>query len=64
MGVMVSGIAVFAVTLGIFAYCLPRGGQTHRLVGTEWEPYIAVAFCAGFALGFTMMLSSVLDAIG
>jgi hypothetical protein len=64
MGVMVAGIAVFAATLGIFGYCLPRGGRTHRFVETELEPYIAVAFCAGFALGFTMILSSILNALG
>ena len=29
----------------------------HRFVGTEWEPYIGVAFCLAFALSFTMMLS-------
>jgi hypothetical protein len=29
---------------------LPRGGKTHRFVGTELEPYIAVAFCAAVAL--------------
>jgi hypothetical protein len=46
-------------------YCLPRGGgEPHRLVGTEWEPYVAVSFCSGFALSFTMILSAVIAMIG
>lgn len=64
MGVLIAGIAVLAVTLATFTYCLPRGGRTHRYVGTELEPYVAVAFCGGFALGFTMILSSILHMLG
>ena len=56
-----AGMAVIVVTSGLFWYCLPRGGKTHRFVDTELEPYISVAFCAGFALAFTMILSGVLD---
>jgi hypothetical protein len=41
-------------------HCLPRGGKTHRFVGTELEPYVAVAFCAAVALGFTLMLSGII----
>ena len=33
----------------------------HRFVGTELEPYVAVAFCSGIALSFTMILSAILD---
>jgi hypothetical protein len=39
-------------------------GKMHRFVGTEWEPYIAVAFCSAFALSFTMMLSGLIDSFG
>jgi len=56
----VAGAGVFAVTGGVFWYCLPRDGKTHRLVGTEWELYV-VAFCAAVALSFTMMLSGLLE---
>jgi hypothetical protein len=55
------GIIVFVITAGLFWRCLPRDGKLHRYVGTELEPYIAVAFCSGFALSFTMILSAVLD---
>jgi hypothetical protein len=64
MGALIAGIAVFAAALGIFAYCLPRPGRPHRFVDTELEPYVGVAFCAGFALGVTMILSSILSMIG
>jgi hypothetical protein len=46
MDLLVSGAIIFAVGAVLFWYCLPRGGKTHRFVGTELEPYIAVAFCA------------------
>ena len=58
------GVVVFLITGLVFWYCLPRGGRTHRLVGTEWEPYVGVAFCAAIALSFTMMLSGLLDMLG
>lgn len=60
MPVLMGGVAVCAATPGIFAYGLPRSGRPHRYVGTEPEPYIAVAFRAGFA----MILASILDLMG
>jgi len=36
----------------------------HRFVGTEWEPYIGVAFCSAVALGFTMLLAGILNTLG
>ena len=61
---LIAGIVVFAITAALFVYCLPRDGKTHRFVGTEYEPYVAVAFTAGVALGFTAILSAILDMIG
>lgn len=46
---LIVGLVVFAITAGLFVYCLPRGGKMHRFVGTEFEPYVAVAFTAGGA---------------
>jgi hypothetical protein len=57
----IMGAGVFIITVVIFWYCLPRGGQMHRFVGTEWEPYIGVAFTSGIALSFTMILSGILN---
>jgi len=60
---LAGGILAFVTTAVLFWYCLPRDGKIHRFVGTELEPYVAVAFCSGFALSFTMILSAVLDMI-
>ena len=64
MVLLISGIVVFVVTAAAFWALLPRGGQLHRWVDTEWEPYISVAICSGVALSFTMTLSGVLNLIG
>ena len=64
MVTLASGIAVFVVTAIVFWYCLPRGGKPHRFVDTELEPYIGVAFCSGFALAFTMILSATINMLG
>jgi hypothetical protein len=64
MGLLISGVVVFILTAIAFWYCLPRDGKLHRLVDTEWEPYVGVAFCSAVALGFTMMLSGMLNLAG
>lgn len=61
---LLGGGVVFVITAIIFWFCLPRGGVTHRLVGTEWEPYVGVAFCSAVALSLTMMLSGVISMAG
>lgn len=58
------GLLVFVIAGLAFWRCLPRDGKLHRFVDTEWEPYVGVAFCSAFALGFTLILSGVLDQIG
>jgi hypothetical protein len=63
MVLLIAGAVVFVLTALTFWYCLPRDGKTHRFVGTEWEPYVGVAFCAAVALGFTMLLSGTLNLI-
>ena len=60
MGLLIWGAIIFAVGAVLFWYSLPRGGKTHRFVGTELEPYVAVAFCAAVAISFTLMLSGVI----
>ena len=56
MWTLSAGFAVLVATTIVFWLCLPRGGRTHRLVGTEFEPYVGVAFCSAVALAFTMIL--------
>jgi len=64
MFLLILGIVVFLVTGAVFWALLPRGGNRHRWVDTEWEPYISVAICAGVALSFTMTLSGALALFG
>ena len=64
MLLLISGLVVLGITAAAFVALLPRGGQRHRWVETEWEPYISVAICSGVALSFTMTLSGVLNLIG
>jgi len=61
---LIAGLLIFVATAVVFWYCLPRGGKTHRFVGTEWEPYVGVAFCSAVALGLTMMLSGAISLAG
>ena len=56
-----AGIAVFLLTCLVFWRALPSGGQKHRFADTAWEPYVGVALTAGLALGFTLILSSVIN---
>ncbi len=61
MLLLASGVGVFILTAIVFWSCLPRGGKMHRFVGTEFEPYVGVAFCSAVALGLTMILSGVIN---
>jgi hypothetical protein len=64
MFLLITGIVVLFATIATFLVLLPRGGQRHRFVETAAEPYIAVAICAGVALGFSMALSGVINLLG
>ena len=61
---LIGGIVIFVLTAMAFWSCLPRDGKTHRFVGTEWEPYVGVAFCSGIALSVTMLLSGAITLWG
>ena len=61
---LAGGIAIFVVTAIVFWYCLPRDGKTHRFVGTEFEPYVGVAFCSAIALSLTMLVSGAITVWG
>jgi hypothetical protein len=64
MLLMLAGVVVLVMTVVAFAALLPRGGKTYRLVGTEFEPYVGVAFTAAIALGCTMALSGAINYFG
>lgn len=61
---LISGVGVIGLTGMALAALLPRGGRAHRFVGTEVEPYIAVAVTACVALGLTLMLSGIIELMG
>ena len=61
---LVSGVGIFILTAIAFWYCLPRDGKTHRFVGTEFEPYVGVAFCSAIALSLTMLVSGAITVWG
>jgi len=48
------------ITIGLFVYCLPRGGKLHRFVDTEFEPYVAVVIVTGVAISFALGLSGII----
>lgn len=64
MVLLISGLVVLAITAVVFWRCLPRDGKFHRFVGTPWESYVGVAFCAAIALSLTMLLSGTIDLMG
>jgi hypothetical protein len=57
------GLAILIVTAVLFWRVLPRNGKTHRLVGTEWEPYFVILFVMGASLGFGLVAVWTLDAL-
>ena len=61
---MLAGVVVLVATALVFVALLPRGGKTYRLAGTEFEPYVGVAFTAAVALGCTMALSGAINYFG
>jgi hypothetical protein len=60
----VMGLIILVLTAVLFWALLPRGGRTHRFVGTELEPYVAVLLTAMVALSFTMILAGFLQGLG
>jgi hypothetical protein len=61
---LVGGFIIFILTAIVFWYCLPRDGKTHSFVGTEFEPYVGVAFCSAIALSLTMLISGAITVWG
>jgi hypothetical protein len=49
------GFGIFLATLLLFWRVLPRNGKVHRIVGTQWEPYLAILFVGGVGLGLGLV---------
>ena len=64
MVLMIAGIVVLVLTALALIALMPRDGKVYRLAGTEFEPYVSVAFTAAVALGFTMTLSGAINLFG
>jgi hypothetical protein len=60
VSLVATGVIIALLGSGLFWYCLPRHGKTHRFVGTEFEPYVAVAFCVAAALSVTFIFSGII----
>ena len=59
MAVLLIGIVMFVVSAVALWRMLPRNGKPHRLVTTFMETYVAIAICAGLALGVALILSGI-----
>ena len=57
------GIGILSITAFLFVGVLPKNGKTHRLVGTQWEPYFAIVFVGGAALGIGLMALWVIETL-
>ena len=49
------GAGIFGLTALLFWQILPRNGKVHPLIGTPWEPYVALLFVGGFGAGVGMI---------
>jgi hypothetical protein len=47
---LILGFVAFGVALLLLKLCLPQRGKVRPFVGTEWEPYIAVAITVALAV--------------
>jgi len=64
MIVLVCGIVVFVLSVMLFWKLLPTDGRVHRLIGTEYEPYLAVSVVFGAAVGLTLGLAGIVEMMG
>ena len=57
----VLGLVVFVASGAAFWWALPKGDKLMPLVGTVWEPYVAIAITMGAILGFGAMAVAIAD---
>jgi hypothetical protein len=55
------GLVVFVAAMAAFWWALPKGDKLMPLVGTVWEPYVAIAITMGAILGFGAMAVAIAD---
>ena len=59
MAILLIGLVMFVGSAFALWRMLPRNGKPHRLVATFMETYVAIAICAGLALGVALILSGI-----
>jgi hypothetical protein len=59
MNLASAGLVVWLATAVLLWFYLPRGGRTRRFVGTDFGPYVTVAFVTAIAVGFCLIFSGV-----
>ena len=60
MHLLIWGAIIFVVGAVYSGTAYRVAERLNRFVGTELEPYVAVAFCAAVALSFTLMFVGVI----
>lgn len=55
------GVGIFIISLVVFGYILPRNGKPHRIVGTQFEPYAAIAVVGSAAFGLGLVVVWIVD---
>lgn len=57
------GALGLAISVAAFLSCLPKNGRTMPLVGTVWEPYVAIFVTMGSILSFGAMAMGIVDIV-
>ena len=58
---LIAGVGLVVLSLALFFYSKPRGGQIRAFAGTHWEPYVTVAILTAFAIGTFLTAAGVLE---
>ena len=58
---LILGLALVAISIGVFWASLPRHGKTAKFVGTEWEGYIVAGLIGVLGIGAVMIVSGLVQ---
>ena len=58
---LILGLALVAISLGVFRASLPKHGKTAKFVGTEWEGYIVAGLIGILGIGAVMIVSGLVQ---
>jgi hypothetical protein len=63
MKMLVLGLVAFGVTLVLFKLSLPREGKVRWFIGTQWEPYVAVAITLALVISLGLAGAGVMGLV-